>query len=595
MTNELELGPEVSPLAKRYSNPNKGIWKVFFQLCVKARLPVVWIIVFGLVSMGSSQIYLFVPTKTGELLAGNVTVQIVTVVILSEILTNVIGQIAEFISDIVKARIDRNFRNVMWDKVLKLRPRFFDKIPAQSLISRITLDTEKLRIFIMDVVVSELLGIYVLYITLAQISEYDSRLSYMLLGLIPVVALLAFIFGRLFMKVSLKIQDRLSGLTQFLNELITVLPTIKTFNKEEREAERGKQVIQTLYGAERSHLFVSVLNYPFDHLLGLGKTLALIFMGIPLLKSGTLDVAGWYAFYMFATNLMNMVSNKGSQWETIKSTQGSLLRVSNILRDPEEGTAPYLKESTESGDIVFNKVNFGYDADSTVLKQATFIFPEGKTTAIVGPSGVGKTTVLKLLERLYEPHSGEITVKGTNIRDYEIRNWRREIGYLPQNVPLMSGTIKENLLFGLKREHSHEEIVATAMLANVHAMIVAMPDGYETQVGQFGSRLSGGQRQRIGIARTILLDPKYMILDEPTADLDAIATSDVLKGLESLQKDRTVIMVTHDQKAVKRADHVVVFHEDGTVSSGSYAEMLVGNLFFRHMMNGEEMRGDEHE
>lgn len=190
----------------------------------------------------------------------------------------------------------------------------------------------------------------------------------------------------------------------------------------------------------------------------------------------------------------------------------------------------------ESGDIHFNKVSFRYDDGSEVLSDATFTIPFQRTSVIIGPSGAGKTTILKLLERLYEPTSGSIVLNGSSIHDFNIRRWRKDIAYVPQEVPLLSGTIKENILFGLKHKVSNEEIVVAATLANAHAFITEMPDGYETQVGQSGSKLSGGQRQRIAIARAILQNPKILVLDEPTTALDAIAKSEVLNGLENLKK-----------------------------------------------------------
>jgi len=566
-------------------NPNRGIWKLFLKLCLKARLPYVWIIIYGLISIFNTKLYLLIPSKTGELFAGNVSVELITVIIVSQIAMSLIGQVNTLFENLATARIDRNFRNVLWDKVLKLTPSFFDKFPANSLISRITSDTENLRNFIMKVVVAELLGIYVFYVTLAQISNYDPSLTYLLLALIPVVMILSFIFGRLFMKASIQVQDKLAGLTQFISELISSIPVIKAFNKEELESKRGNQAIHQLYDAKKRLLYIGLFQFPINSIVTLAQTVTLLLIGIPLLQDGRLDVATWYAFYMFANNLLNMVANKGSQWDAIKTTQGSLFRVAHVLKSPEEGMIPYAKEAMESGDIYFNKVSFGYDDRSEVLSHATFTIPFQRTSVIIGPSGVGKTTILKLLERLYEPTSGGIVLNGSSIHEFNIRRWRQDIAYVSQEVPLMSGTIKENILFGLKHNISNEEIVMAATLANAHAFITELPDGYETQVGQFGSNLSGGQRQRIAIARAILQNPKILVLDEPTTALDAIAKSEVLEGLENLKKNRTVIIVTHDSTVIRDTDHIIVLNKDRSVSSGSHSEMLVSNSFYQSMMN----------
>lgn len=566
-------------------NPNQGIWKLFLKLCLKARLPYVWIIVYCLISIFNTKLYLLIPNKTGELFAGNVSVQLITLIIVSQIAMSLIGQINTLFESLAKAKIDRNFRNVIWDKVLKLKPGFFDKVPANSLISRITLDTENLRNFIMQVLVAELLGIYVFYVTLIQISDYDPSLTYLLLVLIPVVFIVSFIFGRLFMKASIQVQDKLASLTRFLSELISSVPVIKAFNKEERESKRGNEAIDQLYDAQKRLFYIGLFQSPINSVITLAQTVILLLIGIPLLQDGRLDVATWYAFYMFANNLLNMVSNKGNQWEAIKKTQGSLFRVAQVLKSPEEGMIPYAKEAMESGDIHFNKVSFRYDDSSEVLNHVTFTIPFERTSIIIGPSGAGKTTILKLLERLYEPSSGTIVQNGSSIHEFNIRMWRQDIAYVSQEVPLMSGTIKENILFGLKRKVSNEEIVVAATLANAHVFITELPDGYETQVGEFGSKLSGGQRQRIAITRAILQNPKILVLDEPTTALDAIAKSEVLRGLENLKKNRTIIIVTHDSSVIRHTDHIIVLNEDCSVSSGSHSEMMASNSFYQSMMN----------
>ncbi|WP_046216234.1 ABC transporter ATP-binding protein [Paenibacillus wulumuqiensis] len=584
MLNEVNL-QAVQP---ELSHPNRGIWKTFFHLCIKARLPILWILGYMLVAMIAARLGLMVPDLTGQIFGGNVTVQIVSLVIIYDLVSSAAGQINGLGLDIINARIDRNFRNVLWDKILKLPPCFFDKLPAQSLISRITIDTQLLRSFISQVVIGELLGIYTFYITLRQVSQYNQSLSYLLLGVIPVMLILAFVFGRLYMRVAVRVQDKTSNLAMFLSELIVALPTIKAFNKEKVEAERGEQAIQSLYEAKKKALYVSIFDSVFSNIQSLVQNLVLILIGIYLLNSGQLTVAGWYAFYIFANTLLESIQSRSGQWTLIKTTQGSLLRVANIMENPEEGARSYAKDKVESGNIHFDQVSFGYEPDSPVLNNVTLQIPKHKLTFIIGPSGKGKSTILKLLERLYEPDQGRILLNGTNIQEYDIQNWRREIGYVFQDVPLMTGTIRENMLFGLQGSYTNEEIAHAAELANAHRMVMDMPEGYDTEVGQFGCRLSGGQRQRIGIARAILQNPKYLILDEPTSSLDAKAAAEVIQGLKSLKTERTVIVITHDKQAIQHADYLIVFNEDGTLSSGTPFTLSMSNSFYRQMMNEEE-------
>lgn len=584
MNTEIGINKTKEKIPKK--NVNKGIWKTFFNLCLKANLPIIGIAIFCIISMVSSKLYLLVPSKTGELFAGNVSAQLVTMIIVYSILTNTLGQITGFVEQVVNAKIDRNFRNVLWKKTLQLPMSFFDKIPASSMISRITSDTENLRTFIMKVVVSEFIGLYTMYITLKQISLYNTALVYILLGLIPVVVILSIVIGRITLKIQIKVRDEISNLTRFLSELITSVPVIKSFNKESYESERGNNAIEGLYKANKLQLYLSLIKNPINTIVELGKQFTLIFVGIHFINKGILNAATWYAFYQFATKILNDVNSKEDVWEKIKATQGSLFRVAKVLEEPEEGFLPYKLEEAKAGDIVFENVTFAYE-DNSILKNASFTIPYDKTTAIVGPSGVGKTTALKLIERFYEPSEGKITVGGLDIKEFNLKKWRSNISYVTQDIPMMSGTIKENILYGVKREITDEELKQVAEVANAHEFIMKQPYGYDTQVGQFGSKLSGGQRQRITIARALLSKSSILILDEPTSNLDVEATCEVMKGINNLKINHTSIVVAHDEQAILDADHIVVFNLDGSISSGTHEELLATNSFYRRMMGGE--------
>lgn len=583
---DTEIGINKTTKKTPKKNVNKGIWKTFFNLCLKANLPILGIIIFCIVSMVASKIYLLVPSKTGELFAGNVSVQLVTMIIVYNILTSVLGQITSFVELVVNAKIDRNFRNVLWKKTLQLPMSFFDKVPASSMISRITSDTENLRTFIMKVVVSELIGLYTLYITLKQISLYNKVLVYIILGLIPIVIILAIIIGRITLKIQIIVRDEISNLTRFLSELIRSVPVIKSFNKESYESQRGNNAIEGLYKANKMQLYLSLAINPVNTIVEIGKQVTLILVGIQFIKKGILNAATWYAFYQFATKILNSVNSKQEVWQKIKATQGSLFRVAKVLEEPEEGFLPYKTEVVETGNIVFENVTFGYE-DNSILKNVSFTIPYDKTTAIVGPSGVGKTTALKLIERFYAPNKGKITIGGVDIQEFNLKNWRSQVSYVTQDIPMMSGTIKENILYGVKREVTDEELKQAAEVANAHEFIMKQPEGYDTQVGQFGSRLSGGQKQRITIARALLSKPSILVLDEPTSNLDAEATAEVMKGINNLKINRTAIVVAHDEQAILDADHIVVFNSDGSISSGTHMELLATNSFYRSMMGGE--------
>jgi ATP-binding cassette subfamily B protein AbcA/BmrA len=270
-------------------------------------------------------------------------------------------------------------------------------------------------------------------------------------------------------------------------------------------------------------------------------------------------------------------------WTSAKSVQGSHYKVSDIIYEEGESLDDYVKEITESGDILFDNVNFAYDK-KPVIENASFTIPKGKATMLIGHSGAGKSTVLKLLERLYEPDSGRILTEGTDIGELSLRQWRSRVAYVSQSTPLFSGSIRDNLLYGITRDVSDEEIAKACRMSRLSGFIGQLEEGLDYEVGQFGEHLSGGQRQKISVARALLSDADILILDEPTASLDITSTQEITETIEMLKGKRTVIAVTHDPDVIKHGDHIIVINSDHTIDEGSGREMMRISDFYREIM-----------
>lgn len=562
---------------------NKGIWKRFFNVCIKAKLPYFGIILYIAFSMGSTVVLLKIPKTQGNFFAGDASVNSVFMVIFLDLLSNLVSIIVLFTCNVVRAKMDRNFRNVLWEKILHIKPQYFDKVSASTLISRITSDAESLNEFVIDVVVGEFLSLFTIGATIAAMTTINSKAAIIMLVFVPITILIAFVMGRLNLKFNNLLKYSMANLTDYLSELVSSLPVVKAFNKQEYEEKRGEAVINGYYKANRNVMLLDILSQIIDAVVGLGPDVCLILIGISLLNKKAITVAGWYAFYSYTGSLVSFFTSKGNVWVQIKSIQGRLNRVSSILTEPEEGVEPYIQEAVNSGDIVFDKVSFGYD-DKSVLKKVSFTIPKNKETAIVGYSGTGKSTILKLLERMYNPSEGRILLNGNELKDYNIKEWRNRIAYVTQNTPMISGTIRENILYGIQREVTDEEIMKAAKLAYVDKFIDSCPEGLGYNVGQFGTKLSGGQRQKISVARAILRNADYIILDEPTASLDIISANEVAKAVENLKIGKTIIVVAHNARMITDADHIVVLDEDSSVVEGTNDELMGSNEFYRQLM-----------
>ncbi len=250
-------------------------------------------------------------------------------------------------------------------------------------------------------------------------------------------------------------------------------------------------------------------------------------------------------------------------------------RFSAIMEtEPDIEDAPDARELTNvKGDVSYEHVTFRYNDDEPVLSDVSFKIPAGRSIALVGPSGGGKTTICSLLPRFYELTDGKITIDGENIKDFTLESLRKNIGIVQQDVYLFCGTVKENIAYG-KPDASDEEIIEAAKNANIHEFIMSLPDGYDTFVGERGTRLSGGQKQRISIARVFLKNPPILILDEATSALDNESERHIQKSLEELSKNRTTITIAHRFSTIRGADEIIVITEDGIAERGNHDELM---------------------
>ena len=564
---------------------NKGVWKRFWHTCKEAKLPYGFLAVYIVLLIAEGFILIRIPQVNSNFFAGDVSVSSVLMFIGMELLSMVVIQGILFMNHVIRFRTNRNLRNVLWGKILKLKPSYYDKVTASTLISRITVDADSLNAFVLDVVLETGTQIYYLILTIAAMSTISIKAGLMLLGFVPLTILISFVIGRLSLKFQNAAKFRLSNLTEYLSELVAALPLLKAFNMQAYEKKRGERVINEYYKTNKKIIGLDVLSNVVGAVAGALPEIVIILLGIRMLQNSTLDPKGWYTFYLYAGTFLGFFNVLGSAWTRSKSIQGELNKVSDILYEEEEGVDAYVEQIVADGDIQFDHVTFAYE-EAPILKDVCLTIPGGKITAVIGYSGSGKTTVAKLLERIYEPGEGRILCGGKNIGESNVRAWREGIAYVMQDTPLLSGSIRDNLLYGIRREVTEEEIRNALQQTNLEKFIEESPDGLDREVGQFGSELSGGQRQKIAIAGAILSGAKLLILDEPTASLDISATGEIIRTILSLKGEHTVLLVTHDREAVKAADHVIVAEEDHSFHEGGQKDVALTSRFYQILMEG---------
>lgn len=566
---------------------NRGVWKRFFHTCRVAKIPYLTLIIYIVLNLAQSIFLVFLPEVNANFFTGGGDMKSIVIFLAVEFISMIVGQIVLYVYHLFMARTDRNLRNALWSKILHLKPSYYGKVSASTLLSRITVDANSLNAFILDVVLSIGFSIFTLVLTIKEMSSISMQAAIKLLVFVPAFMLFSFIMGRIGMRFESRSKFKMADLTSYLSELMVSLPVIKAFNTQKYEAARGRRVINDYYVTQRNLIGLDVLKQVAGSAIGIVPDVAIILMGIKMLQNSTLDPAGWYVFYIYSSTLISFVSELGSYWESSKVIQGQLSKISDVLYEENESLEGYISDSVSSSDIIFDGVSFGYD-ETVVLDNVTFTIPENKMTAIVGFSGAGKSTVLKLIERIYEPTQGIVLVHGRSLNEYSIKAWREKIAYVTQNTPMISGSIRDNILYGVGREVSDEEIMKAAKLCYVDKFIEECEGGLSYDVGQFGSKLSGGQRQKISLARAILTNADYLILDEPTASLDMLSAKEVNEAILSLKGKKTIILVTHMPEIISGADHVVVIDNSHRSTEGSHDEMLLTNEFYGELMRKGE-------
>lgn len=577
--------PEIVERTERQS------WKAFISLILKSDLPWHIYIIAFITSLLSTKIALDLPLVTGEIFSGAIfedTSLIFKIFYLT--VFSVAGySTSSFLFTLAGARTPRNVRNTLWSKIIRVPMKYYNKQPALQLVSRVTNDP----LFI-DSVVSETFMIlnttYSFVGAIVIMFGMSKKLTWALLPMIPYMIIVSFVVSHFAQKAQNKVQSRYSGLTAYFAERLPKIRLIKMFNKEEDEMKFSDKVIEEQYQAEKYRAIIELFSQPMmQSTQAITVGIVLIYGGF-LANSGEIEIGGIIAFYMYTTNIFNSLLRYGQYINTVKVAKGASEKITEVIDGEDE---KLIREKTYeeviakgNGNIRLKNITFAYD-DEPVLKNVDFTIPERKITAIVGPSGGGKTTIFNLLERFYEPNTGSLLLGNTPVEDIHLNDWRATFGYVAQDSPVLSGTIRDNITYGVRREVTDEEVEAAASLADALGFIGSFPDGFDTEVGESGSKLSGGQRQRIALARAFITNPDYLLLDEATSSLDINSELKIKEGLDILMEGRTTIIIAHDLATIRNADQIVVVDNGEVTGVGTHKALMKENKLYKDLIELE--------
>jgi len=475
----------------------------------------------------------------------------------------------------ISQRIIADFRRHLFGHLHTLSVSFFARRRTGELLSRLMNDVTVIQSVVTETPIdgAKQLVTFVGGITFLLIMNW--QLCLLILVLLPLLVLAAKFFGRKLKSLSTSIQDHTAAMSTLIEEVISGIRVVKSFVQTQREETRfALQVEQTLALTMRKAGVMAVF-IPVISLLTFSAAAAVLWYGGQQVIDGSVSPGDLFAFVLFAGILIGPFSSAARVFAQVREAQGATQRVFEILDTRAEvsdsPTATTL--SSISGHIWADHIGFAYDPRRPVLTDISFEAKPGELIAIVGPTGAGKTTVMNLLHRFYDPTEGTITIDGQDLRHVTMDSWYRQISLVPQETILFGGTILDNIRYGNEKA-TQEEVVAASRAAHAHDFIMSFPDQYQTIVGEKGINVSGGQRQRIAIARAIVKNPRILLLDEATSALDGESERLVQEALEQLMKGRTTFVIAHRLTTIQRADRILVFNKGRLVETGTHAELM---------------------
>ena len=562
----------------------------FWGLLKITEIPWVMIAATCLVCIVHTVLSMILPDISSRLLAGEFTDENLKTMIWVLAVSAFALALRQFLLEISKSQVTLSFRKSVFGKLLRLKTAYFDTTPSATLISRATQDTTTLSDFLVGGLCYLPSLIYTFVASFVIIFSYDWRLVVLEAVLVPILFGITWLHGRLQFKWYNKMQGKLATLSAFLAERLVNIPMMKLFVREEFEQQNGLNTVDELYNTQKKYMFRLSGVYFLVQFESVIQSVIIVVGGAAFIHLGYIDLQEWIAFYLYAGGLIGSVQQLLDYWQRYKQMTGSAKRISEIAAEEEEGAGGAKEMPEENRDIKFQNVSFAYTAGPEVLHDIDLTIPAGKKTVVIGRSGAGKTTLLYLLEQFFQPTKGSILYGDTNITEYSYQAWRSGIGYVSQSPVLFAGTIRDNVLYGINREVSGEELDEALRKAQLLDFVQSCASGLDTEVGENGSKLSGGQRQRVVIARLFLKNPKIILLDEATSSLDIEAKAAINECIDELAKGRTVIIVSHELKDCDLADNVVVLDQGRLDACGSREQIVDQNSIYLSLKAAQEVK-----
>ncbi len=480
-----------------------------------------------------------------------------------------------YLMSMVGQRAIYTIRNALYQHIQNLSMSFFDNRRTGELMSRVTNDVNSLQQLITSGIADIVTDVFTFVAIAILLLVTDWQLTLFLLLTFPIMISTTRHFSRRIRGAYRAVQEEIAHVNEHLQETIASIRVVKSFANEDYEVGRFSERNRRSMEANLNAVRLWSVFFPLLDVLNQLSTVVVLAFGARQVMLGRLSVGALVAFVAYLQQLQRPIRRFGRVMNVIQQGGAAAERIFEIL-----DTQPDVQEKPDAvplprvkGHIRFEHVTFSYDGQRNALTDFNLEIEPGMTVALVGPSGAGKSTVANLLARFYDPQEGRVLVDGYDVRDVTLASLRRQMGIVSQEILLLHGSVRENIAYG-KPEAARAEVEEAARAANAHDFIMSFPQGYDSPIGERGIRLSGGQRQRIAIARAILKDPRILILDEATSQLDSEAEHLIQEALYRLLQGRTSLVIAHRLSTIRRADLIVVLDKGRIVEQGTHDELL---------------------
>jgi ABC-type multidrug transport system fused ATPase/permease subunit len=531
-------------------------------------------------------------------LGSGTKIEIAAAAAIALVVIAVIGAVASYVANYCTTSVGQWVANDLrlrtYDHLQQLSLSYYDTHDLGTLLSTLTADVQTIQSFASSSTLSILVDLLTILGMLVIMFWLNWDFTLIAVGITPFMLLMISRFKKAVKKATKEVRRQQSNIVNVVQQGLQSIKVVKAFGRQDLEEEELSEVSKATVEAALKARRVKALLSPVVSVVVALCTAFVLWRSSALILKGTMTAGALTVFLAYLTQFFKPVKDLATMTNTIAQTAVGVDRVRAILeaqdvipQKPDALEPPLLK-----GAIEFAEVEFGYSPEAPILKKVSLKIDAGQMVGLVGPTGSGKSTIVSLIPRFYDPTGGVVKIDGFDLRGLRLRALRSQIGYVLQETVLFHGTVAENIAYG-KGSATREEIVAAAKLANAEEFIVKMPQGYDTMVGDRGDTLSGGQRQRIGIARAIIRNNPILILDEPTAALDTESEKLVIEALTKLMKGRTVITIAHRLSTIRNADKIVVLKDGVLAEEGNHEELLARGGVYAGLYQAQFEKGSE--